>query len=135
MSCPGLESVLHTLSQHGLFNGDRYCWLLFGLDRLEDNRLLLQGLNFTVSTNAVLVQPIGARNYAVLDVSGRWAMDTWELSLVQVGSWSILAGLEVWDKRNAYQRRINLGGIRLKGVDLMNTIEAFQYTVAVGEAE
>ncbi|XP_053670002.1 uncharacterized protein LOC128720358 [Anopheles nili] len=119
MSCRGVESVLHVLAERRFFNGERYSWLLVGLRALEANRQALQNLSITVASNVLLVQPVGAEgecNFAILDAYGQWTMESWRLSLLQIASWSRNTGLEIWDRRTPYQRRLNLYGMPLGGV-------------------
>uniref|UniRef100_A0A182MCC2 Ionotropic receptor 75a N-terminal domain-containing protein n=1 Tax=Anopheles culicifacies TaxID=139723 RepID=A0A182MCC2_9DIPT len=116
MTCQGVNSVLPTLAERGYFNGERYRWFLFGLRAIEENRMVLRKLNITVSANVLLLLPIGAISTAVLDVRGQWMGRTWDVSFLQIGSWSMATGFILWNNRSVYENQMNLFGMQLTGV-------------------
>uniref|UniRef100_A0A182QDA2 Uncharacterized protein n=1 Tax=Anopheles farauti TaxID=69004 RepID=A0A182QDA2_9DIPT len=119
MNCHGAGGILHALSVRGYFNGERYSWFLFGMRALEENRELLQRLNFTVSSNVHLLLPNGTdveANYTIHEAYGHWRAQSWQLCILPIGSWNGTSGLKIWDKRSLYQRRMNLSETELSGV-------------------
>uniref|UniRef100_A0A182RP03 Uncharacterized protein n=1 Tax=Anopheles funestus TaxID=62324 RepID=A0A182RP03_ANOFN len=121
MNCPGMNSVLPILAERGYFNGERFRWFLYGLRAIEENRTFLQKLHITVSSNVLLLLPAGKDN-AVLNVRGQWMGKTWDVSFLQIGSWSIATGLNMWDTRSAYEKQLNLFGMQLSGISKAKTI-------------
>ncbi|XP_052902831.1 uncharacterized protein LOC128310267, partial [Anopheles moucheti] len=116
MSCQDMNSVLAILAERGYLNGVRFRWFLYGLPAIEESRTFLRKLHIAAPANVLLLQPVGVDSSAVLDVRGQWMESSGEVSFLQIGSWSVVTGLIMWDNRSTYERQLNLFGMQLSGI-------------------
>ncbi|XP_052863234.1 ionotropic receptor 75a-like [Anopheles cruzii] len=59
---------------------------------------------------------------AIFDVYSQRVVDDRKVNVYQIGSWDMVSGLYIWDKRSTYQKRRTFGGITLKGLRLKSAL-------------
>lgn len=131
LQCPTVSQLFDVISDHGYFNSSYY-WLVFGeQDTLKSASCLLEDQNLNVDAKVTLAvetnRTESAGYYDLYDVyspsSRRGAM----LNVTRVGNWSTGDSFQFASNQTEYERRIDFGGIWLKGAITVGTGFIFQH--------
>ncbi|XP_039431000.1 ionotropic receptor 75a-like [Culex pipiens pallens] len=119
LQCPTVSQLFDVISDHGYFNSS-YHWLLYGeTDSLESASCLLDGQNLNIDAKVTLAVEINrtesGEHYDLFDVYSPFRRRGAKLNVTLVGNWSTGKSFQLASNQTEYERRIDFGGIWLKG--------------------
>ncbi|XP_055604981.1 ionotropic receptor 75a-like [Uranotaenia lowii] len=117
LSCPKVGTFFDVISEMEYFNAS-HSWLMFGEGSLEPLSCLLDKQNFNVDAKVTLVAPdeVDRKLYNVYDVYSVMRKRGTKLNITLMGYWKLEDGLRIVVNETEYERRVDFGGIWLKGV-------------------